>query len=188
MMNWLKNDITRLAEERMQLKSIYTLVFLFILFATTAAFGADETSVLPADWSNTLQASTRNMVQAGLDQEDALLMTRAMHQARFQEEQVVQAQHVVKAALEKDLPVEPVMNKAYEGMAKKVDPSLIVQAMERVRSRYEYAYGIGGQLSQQKRTMAQLGNTVAGGLAAGISRDDMEQVILQLRSNKGFRG
>ncbi len=166
-------------------KCMYPIVIWFSLFLmAVSASGADEVLEFPTAWSHDLQASTRNMIQAGLEQDDAVLMTRAMIRARFEERQIVQAQHIVADTLEKDLPVEPVMNKAYEGMAKQVPAPSIVGAMERVTSRYEHAYALAGQLSQQKETVHKLGRNLAAGLAAGITSEDMEQLVSRLQTRE----
>lgn len=169
----------------MKKENMYPVVIWFSLLLTAASvFGADEAVEFPTAWSHELQASTRNVVQAGLEQEDAVLMTRAMMQAQFEERQIVQAQHIIATTLEKNLPVEPAMNKAYEGLAKQVPAPSIVRAMERVTSRYEHAYALAGQLSRQQETVDKLGRSMATGLAAGMTREDMEQLVRQLRSRE----
>lgn len=162
---------------------MYSIVILFSLFLmAVSASGADEAVEFPSAWSHELQAATRSVIEAGLEQDDAVFMTRAMIRARFEERQIVQAQHIVAGALEKDLPVEPVMNKAYEGMAKQVPAPSIVRAMERVTSRYEHAYALAGQLSRKKETVDKLGRNLAAGLAAGITRNDAEQLVNRLQT------
>lgn len=146
-----------------------------------SASAAEEVTDIPTAWSNELQASTQSVIQAGLEQDDGVLMTRAMIRAQFEERTIVKAQHIVAKTLKNDLPVEPVMNKAYEGIAKGIPAESVVQAMERVRSRYEHAYGLASQLSKKKEVVDQLGNAFASGSAAGLSREDAEQIVSRLQ-------
>jgi len=171
-----------MAEESMKKNYMYPLFIWFSLFLSAlSASGADQPLKLPATWSPELQKATKSSIQAGLQQDDAILMTRAMIQARFNRRQIVEAQHIIGRTLKKNLPVEPVMNKAYEGIAKQVPAQSIVRAMKQVNSRYEHAYALAGQLSKQKETVQQLGQELAAGLAAGMSRKDMDKLVQQLR-------
>jgi hypothetical protein len=171
-----------MAEESMKKNYMYPVFIWFSLFLTAlSAYGADQSLKLPASWSHELQAATKSLIQAGLEQDDAVLMTKTMIQARFNRRQIIEAQHIIGRTIKNNLPVEPVMNKAYEGMAKQVPAQSIVRAMKQVKSRYEHAYALAGQLSKQKDTVHQLGREMAAGLAAGMSRKDMDQLVQQLQ-------
>jgi hypothetical protein len=79
------------------------------------------------------------------------------------------------------MPVEPLMNKAYEGMAKGVQPPLVLRAMERVQSRYTLAYRHAAQLSVNIAQKASLGNALSGAMAAGFSDADADRIKQMLR-------
>ncbi len=163
-------------------KNICSIVIsLSLLLMAVSASSAEDAMRIPTSWSNELQASTRSVIQAGLETDNSILMTRAMIKAQFEERHIVQAQQIVAGTLEKGLPVDPVMNKAYEGMTKRVPAASVVQAMERVQSRYEFAYALTGQLSQKKEVKERLGYDLTAGLAAGLSRKDAEQLVSQLQ-------
>lgn len=163
-------------------KYISFVVILLSLYSVAIyASAAEETVDIPAGWSNELKAATRNAIQAGLEKDDGLLMARTMIKSRFEESHVVQAQYIVVRALEKNLPVEAIINKAYEGMAKRVPAELVLKAMEKVSSRYEYAYNLAGQLSQEEKIKYRFGSDLVGGLTAGLTRKDVEQIVSQLK-------
>jgi hypothetical protein len=174
----LSNNRTR--EEIM--KILATALFCLGLLAVAPAFG-DSAAPIPDTWSKTLQTSTQKMVRAGIPADDAVAMTSAMIQARFSQQQIKQAQKVVVKAHQKGLPVEPVINKAFEGMAKHVRPHSVIKAMERVSSRYGYAFRQASRLSHQKTDVEKLGHILAAGLAAGLKHKDVEKMIGRLHKD-----
>jgi len=158
------------------MKILATALFCLGLLAVAPAFG-DSAAPIPDTWSKTLQTSTQKMVRAGIAADDAVAMTSAMIQARFSQQQIKQAQKVVVKAHQKGLPVEPVINKAFEGVAKHVRPHSVIKAMERVSSRYAYAFHQASRLSHQKSDVENLGHILAAGLAAGLKHKDVEKMI-----------
>jgi hypothetical protein len=83
-----------------------------------------------------------------------------------------------------DMPVQPLVNKAFEGMAKGVNPALILGAMETVQSRNAFAYQRAARLSRNKSQTANLGKSLSSGLAAGLSKQDADKIthMIQQRS------
>jgi hypothetical protein len=75
------------------------------------------------------------------------------------------------------LPVGPIMNKAHEGMAKRVQDRNIVQAMESVRSRYAFAHQQANLITQNRAQMHLIGNTIVQGLAAGMNHEDVGRIM-----------
>jgi uncharacterized membrane protein YgcG len=73
------------------------------------------------------------------------------------------------------------MNKAQEGMTKRVQHKSIVQAMESVRSRYAFAYQQAKTITQSRTQMHQIGNTIALGLAAGMNQEDLGRIMERLQ-------
>ncbi len=135
-----------------------SLIFCLILFFSSVAFAADTDSTL----------------------------TRTMDTAGFSAEQVRQVQSMVKTAQQQGLPADAMSSKVYEGIAKHVDPDRIVQALERVTSRYEYGYTLARKLTKREKQVVKLGNTVTAGIVAGLTRQDAEKLVnsLQLRSRQ----
>jgi len=113
-------------------------------------------------------------------------LTRTMDSAGFSAKQVLQVQSIITIAQQQGLPADAVSSKVYEGIAKHVNPDRIVQALERVTSRYEYGYTLARQLTHKEKQVTELGNTMTAGIAAGLSRPDAEKLVnsLQTRSEK----
>ncbi len=109
-------------------------------------------------------------------------LTRTMDSAGFSEEQVLQVQSMIKTAQQQGFPVNAVSGKVYEGISKHVDPDRIVQALERVTSRYEYCHALALKLTNREQKAARLGNTITAGIAAGLTRQDAEKLINSLQS------
>jgi hypothetical protein len=105
-----------------------------------------------------------------------------MDTAGFSTEQVLQVQNFIKTAQQQGLPADAVSSKVYEGIAKHVDPDRIVQALERVTSRYEYGYTLAHKLTKREKQAVELGNTMTAGIAAGLTRQDAERLVNSLQS------
>ena len=160
--------------------SVGAVVLLVVLFAVTA-FGDVIDDSLPPGTSQAVKTSARQAVQSGLEQDGVLKLTRAMLQSKFDEQQVRHAHALMMEAQNSGMPVEPLMNKAFEGMAKGVDPSLIVGAMETVQSRNSMAYQLAAKLSGDKPRAANLGRALSAAMAAGFSKGDADRITQMLR-------
>jgi hypothetical protein len=163
-----------------------TFVFLaVVLFMEASSALADPVSqsldALPA----AVQDRTREMIRAGVSAEDAFQLVRGMHAQAFSEEQMLRAQSVVLEARREELPARPVINKALEGMAKQVPPERILQAMEDVRSRYSFAFGLARPLAARQDQAGRLGNLLAEALAAGLSRQSAADIMARLGERSG---
>ena len=157
---------------------------LYILFALIFGAGIAAADIvdeqLPASAPEPLKAQTRAMIQAGVPQEDAVKMTRAMLQNRFELQHMLAAQTIVQEAHQQGLPVKPITDKAYEGIAKQVRSAAVVRAMQNVRSRYEFAYSKAALINQSSKEQQQLGNKLAACLSAGVSKADAERIMASL--------
>ena len=123
---------------------------------------------------------TRAMIQKGVPSEDAIKLIQAMIANRFQEGQILKAQAIVLEAQGRELPTKPVINKAFEGMAKQVAPEQTLQAMEAVSSRYAFAFDQARSITKNTEQAERLGNMLAESLAAGLKEQDASQVMSQL--------
>ena len=153
----------------------YAVVFFVVLFAT-AALGDEIDDSLPPDTPQAVKTSARQAIQSGLAQEDVVKLTRAMLQNKFDEQLAQLAHALMIEAQNSGMPVQPLMNKAFEGMAKGVDPSQIVGAMEAVQSRNSSAYRNAVKLSGNKSQTATLGRVLSAALAAGFSKKDADKL------------
>jgi len=156
------------------------IVLLVAMFASTALGDVVDDS-LPPDAPQMVKASAREAIRSGLNQEKVVGLTRAMLQHRFEEQQIGHCHALMIQVHNSDMPVEPLMNKAYEGMAKGVDPSLIVGAMEKVQVRNTLAYRHAAQLSVNTAQKASLGNALSAAMAAGFLNADADRVTPMIR-------
>ena len=121
------------------MKKIVLAAFAFLMCASMS-FADQVDEGLPDTATMELKAGTRKMIRAGIESEDAIRMTRAMLEYLFSNENILRAQEIIVKAQNEGLPVEPIINKSYEGMAKRIQQDNIIMAMEKVASRYAFAY------------------------------------------------
>ena len=155
---------------------------LFLLFYALSAFADEVDDRLPPGTPDKLKASTRQMIQAGLKDDDAIKMTRSMLENKFTIDNTLEAQQIIMNALYEGLPLVPLKNKIFEGMAKNVNPDRIVRAMEMVLSRYTFAYGQAAVLTKEKTQIGRLGNTLSAALAAGLKNQDATQICSKIQN------
>jgi hypothetical protein len=150
----------------------------FLLASTVFADVVEQSLVqMPAP----IKDRTRAMIQKGVPSEDAIKLIQAMIANRFQEEQILKAQAIVLEAQGRGLPTKPVINKAFEGMAKQVAPERTLQAMGAVSSRYAFAYDQARSITKNTEQAGRLGNMLAESLAAGFTEQDASQIMSQLQ-------
>ena len=162
------------------MRRMIAIVPVLLLMGATA-FGADVDSRLPAGTSERIRVSTREMIRAGVDPDEAIAFTVKMEENRFGERLTIRAHEIVMAALQERLPVEPLVNKVREGIAKRVAAERTVQAMEMVRSRYSLAFREARAITADEKQQQVLGRTIAEGLTAGIQQRDMARVTERLQ-------
>ena len=158
------------------------ITVLFLLFYASSAFADEVDDRLPPGTSDKLKTSTRQIILAGLKDDDAIKMTRAMLENKFTIDNTLEAHHIIMNVLNKGLPLEPLKNKVFEGMAKNVKPDRIVRAMEMVLSRYTFAYGQAAVLTKEKTQIGRLGNTLSAALAAGLKNQDAAQICSMIQN------
>ena len=152
-----------------------------VLFCASLAFGDEVEESLSTLATEQLKNSTREMIQSGIDTNNAIRMTKLMLQNQFSLEQTLRAQRVIMNAQKEDFPIEPIMNKAYEGMVKQVQAKNIVQAMERVRTRYAFAYAQARALAKDRSQVRTIGNTIAKTFTAGMDQKDIQGIMERLQ-------
>ncbi len=164
-------------------------VFVFIFgwaFLLTSPVVADTVDQGLAQLPAAVKDRTREMIQKGMAGEDAVQFIQAMNANRFHEEQILKAQAIVLEAQGRGLPAKPIINKAFEGMAKQVPPERTLQAMGAVSSRYAFGFEQARSITQDTEQIGRLGNMLAEGLAAGLKEQDASHIMgrLQERSTK----
>ncbi len=159
-------------------------VLLLLLFATTALADAVDDG-LPADSPAAVKISARQAIQNGLKTENTVKLTRAMLQNKFDEQQIQLIHALMIEAKKSGMPVQPLMNKAFEGMTKGVSPPLIVGAMETVQSRNTFAFQRAARLTNDRSRTENLGRTLAAGLAAGLTKEDADTITEMAQQRAG---
>lgn len=158
------------------------IVLFILLFGVSTAFADTIDDALGQKASLQVRTSTREMVKAGVIENDAVMITRLMIRSRYQERQILQVHQAIREMRQEGLPAEPAMNKVREGIAKRVEAGLVVRAMEQTRARYSYAYRQALSLSPGGGpATATLGDTIAEGMAAGMAAGDVDRIVLKLK-------
>ncbi|MCE5275169.1 MAG: hypothetical protein ABFD70_09270 [Syntrophaceae bacterium] len=158
------------------------IVLFILLFGVSTAFADTIDDALGQKASLQVRMSTREMVKAGVTENDAVMITRLMIQSRYQERQILQVHQAIREMRQEGLPAEPSMNKVREGIAKRVEAGLVVRAMEQTRARYSYAYRQARSLSPGAGpATATLGDTIAEGMTAGMAQGDVDRIVLKLK-------
>ena len=152
-----------------------------VLFCLTSLVFADEPEGLSQQARESVEQQTREMSALGIPKAQAQKMLTLMNQNRFEKQNIVRAQQVVMNTAKAELPTEPVMSKAIEGMAKQAKEQQVIAAMETVRSRYAHANRLAKSLSDDKKSIDTMTKAAADCLAAGMKTEDMEAVVAQLQ-------
>jgi hypothetical protein len=155
---------------------IAAAVVLFIILFANAAIGDVVDDNLPPDSPRAVKDSARHVTRSGLQQDKVIKLTRTMLQNKFSEQQIQRTHALMIEAKNGGMPVEPIMNKAFEGMAKGVKPARIVTAMEAVQSRNAFSYQLAAQLSKNNSQITNLGNILSSAFAAGFTKEDAEKI------------
>ena len=140
------------SESEIAMKTIIKKIVLAagILVLAAAIAGADEVDRALSDIApQAVAQSTRDLIESGLSSERAIAVTRAMVQNQFEAQQIIRAHQVLSKAQAQGLPSDPIINKAFEGMAKQVQSGRIVNAMDTVRARYDFAYKQAAKLTDR---------------------------------------
>jgi len=172
----MKTIISLLSERENKICSIVAAVAVLVLLCATAAGGADIDESLPPNTPAAVKTSVERAIDSGLEEDAVVELTRAMLQNGFEPQQIQRAHALMAEANISHMPVMPLTSKAFEGMAKNVDPALILAAMEAVHSRNAFAFQIAARLSDNKEQTAMLGQSLSAGLAAGLEKDDADKI------------
>jgi uncharacterized membrane protein YgcG len=163
-----------------KMKEIWLAACILMLAAAVAS--ADEVDqALSGIATQAVVQSTRELIESGLAPERAIAVTRAMVEHGFETQQVAEAHRVLLEARKQGLPPDPIINKALEGMAKRVPSSRVVHAMDAVRTRYDFAFQQVEKLTGQKTQQIQMGHAIAAGLSAGLTPQSVEPITDGLR-------
>jgi hypothetical protein len=167
-------------ERRDNMKKIWILALAGFLCASMA-FGDEVDEGLPNRTARQIRSSTRQMIRAGVDKDEAIRMTRLMLENHFRKEEVLRAHEIIMRAKREGLPEGPIMSKAFEGMTKHVEARNVVRAMETVRSRYGLADEHAKRITEERAEREQIRNTIANCFTAGMRDEDTKVIVQALR-------
>ncbi|MBT4287126.1 MAG: hypothetical protein HOD92_07280 [Deltaproteobacteria bacterium] len=166
-------------------KTALFLVLVLGFFIMTTSFcvaNADEIdTALTTKVSHQIREQVREMINAGVDQSTALEVTKAMIQNRFQERHILQSQQMVKLAASSGIPIEPVVQKIKEGIAKGINDARLVKALKSVNNRYSFAYRQARSVENEESKIQKLAERTADCLSAGMEEPQMLQIMKRLR-------
>jgi hypothetical protein len=167
-------------ERRLKMKKVFIMIMAISLGAAVALADTVDQE-LPGTTPARIKNGVRQMVDQGFNPQEVIGMTRQMLANNFSEQHVLQAQAILMNARRQGLPTEPVMSKAYEGLAKQARAEAVVKAMEQVRSRYEFATKQVKDVTNEKAKINQMAAVLAGSMAAGMHDEDAERIMQTLR-------
>ena len=155
----------------------YIMTFLILQACISVAV-----TVIAAD-GTALQAQeqTQTVSQAQVDPDETPALLQAMQQYRFTQSHVLHVQNMVQEAQKQGIPTDPLIDKVYEGMAKKINEEKIIQAANRVQHRYENAYRNAAELTENQEEINTLGTVIAEAQTAGLGDQDRDRIMTQLQ-------
>ena len=182
-----QSNINLAARRPLQMGNMKKIFFLAILVVTQASivFADEVEQGRMGSASDQIKASARQVIRAGADSSSVVDVTRVMLQNNFKSEQILRAHEIMTKMHRAGLPLQPIVNKLYEGIAKQVPPANILNAMDAVRSRYDFSFSRAGLLTTQKDQKDQLGLALAAGLAAGLSFEDADGIVQAVQQRTG---
>ena len=157
------------------------VITLGICLCSSLAFGDELNRRITAISNEQIRIHTRAMINVGIPGDEALKMTHLMIQNNYRDQNTLRAQKILIDTVEKGLPYKPVMNKAYEGIAKNVQADRVIKAMEKIRTRYSVAYRYARSITHNPVRVNDIGKTIAESLTAGINSRDAHQIMESLQ-------
>ena len=157
------------------------IIFMIMCFIPAFAFADVVDDGLPSDTPAKVKESARQVISLGVESQGVIRMTRTMLENKYTEKQMLSAHEVLMKAQRQNLDTAPIMNKFHESVANKEKASSSIKAMETVRSRYETASGLAGNMIQDKVQAKAMTQEMAECMDAGIKNKDMEQIAEMLQ-------
>jgi hypothetical protein len=167
-------------ERTLKMKKVF-IICMAIFFCAAVASADSVEKGLPETATERVKNSTKQMLNQGFNAENVIAMTRQMLANNFREQHVLEAHAILMNARKQGLQTEPIMNKAYEGLAKQVQARAVVQAMEQVRSRHAFASKRAKAITNDKSKINQMTTILAGSMAAGMIHEDADRIMQALQ-------
>ena len=160
------------------------LSLVFILFLPSVLIADVLDDELPGNVPVQVKEKAREVIRLGVENQGIIKMTQIMLQNRFSEKQMIRAYEIVGEARKNGLPEEPVMDKLYEGIGKRIQSENIIMAMEKVQERYKTASQYAHQMSSNNEQAGVLTQQVAECMSAGMTDKHIDRMSRTLSSLK----
>jgi biopolymer transport protein ExbD len=163
-----------------------SLIILILFFIPSPLFADQVDDGLPGDTPARIKESARQVISLGVENKGVIKMTKTMLENNFREQQILEAHEMLMKAKRANLPEEPLMNKLHEGVAKQINAEGILQAMERIRSRYETASGYALRYSEDEERARVMAREIAECMTAGMGEGDIKR-IMEMLQKRGLK-
>lgn len=158
------------------MKKLLLAVF-FVFFIPSLLFADDVDKGLPSDTPSRIKESARLAIQSGIDTDAVIKMTQTMLAKSFSEQQIITSHELIIKAKKQNISEEPIINKLHEGVAKNVGAENILQAMEKVRSRYELANTYAQTMKTDTEQSRIITKQMAECMAAGMDKNSITRIM-----------
>jgi hypothetical protein len=163
------------------MKRLLWAVF-FVFFIPFLSFADEMDKALPTNTPSKVKESARQVVQLGVEPDSIIKMTQSMISADFSEQQIVAVHELLIKVTKQHLDEKPIINKLYEGIAKKVKPETILQVMEINRDRYEFANAYTQNMKIDEDKAKVVAKIVADCRAANMDITSMNKIKEMLQT------
>ncbi|PLX65872.1 MAG: hypothetical protein C0603_12925 [Denitrovibrio sp.] len=123
-------------------------------------------------------------INAGVENEAAMMLAERVKLAKFSEANVIKIQSTM-TALQKN-GAGKVAEKVLEGIAKNVDQTRIIFALERVQNRYEKAMQIANMLGDIGTKSIRISETIADAMSAGATDSGLAKIADQIKASDKY--
>jgi len=154
----------------------------FVFFIPFLSFADDVDKGLPSGTSSRIKESARQVIQLGVEPNAVIKMTQNMISDSFTEQQIIAGHELLIKAKRQNIVEEPIINKLHEGIAKNVTAENILQAMEKVRARYELANTYTQNMKTDEQQTKAMANEMAECMAAGMDKNSMSKIMEMLQT------
>jgi hypothetical protein len=145
------------------------------------AFADEVDKGLPTDTSSKIKESARQVIQLGVEPDTVIKMTKSMISDGFTDQQIISGHELLIKTKKQNIDEEAIINKLHEGIAKNVAAESILQAMEKVRARYELANTYTQSMNTDKEQTKAMARQMAECMAAGMDKSNMNKIIEMLQ-------
>jgi hypothetical protein len=148
-----------------------------------------ETAGLSSEAKALVGDKARDAVRAGVSEDDVAELVQRGVDRGVPAGELVRFLEVVAEAKRRDLPVEPVLDKVKEGLAKRVPPDRILSAASRVSRDLAAARDLiqqaerDGVRVENARARTEALEEVAEALGGGVSAQELEKLVRQVASS-----